>query len=325
MERLIECDRCRAPLAEVPDRSVVQTVCATCRFKFQVINGPLANKSGRQVGSHQRDYELRLEIGDRQLEIVRFRIARDHLPARPGDEIVVVHTMRGKQLEELLYVRNLTTGDIIRVGSPGDRAERSANALGFLVAAVSIGVAMTIEQYRLVALGGAAVISYVAWLWIDRRLEPKHQLSPEFAESRQATQGLLERKQACDAGRLAAVQSLAENEAHRERLIALRRKMSDVDIDLFKPRLDAIDRGLMTLDRQRAVDIALRDGYERAVKILDIELEAGAAAEQLGGDVAPLLLSKLDELRALEEQQADLKRELQANAEVEKLLHERGA
>lgn len=57
--------------------------------------------------------------------------------------------------------------------------------------------------------------------------------------------------------------------------------------------------------------------------MIDIELETGEATDQLEADIAPVLLQKLDELKELEERQADLMRELQANLEVEQLLRGR--
>ncbi len=57
--------------------------------------------------------------------------------------------------------------------------------------------------------------------------------------------------------------------------------------------------------------------------MIDIELETGEATDQPEADIAPVLLQKLDELKELEERQADLMRELQANLEVEQLLRGR--
>jgi len=57
--------------------------------------------------------------------------------------------------------------------------------------------------------------------------------------------------------------------------------------------------------------------------MIEIELETGEAADELEADIAPVLLAKLEELKELEARQADLVRELAANAEVEQLLRGR--
>src|SRR5512138_841901 len=105
MKCLVKCDRCGAVLAEVPERSVVRTICAHCHFKFQIIHGRVAENATRELARQQqaarrssmyRDFELPLELAQ-ELEIVRFSIhERDKpLPARRGDAILVIHSMRG--------------------------------------------------------------------------------------------------------------------------------------------------------------------------------------------------------------------------------------
>lgn len=173
MEHLIKCARCGASLAEVADRSIVQTVCATCHLKYQVINGRLANKSSRQVtpedestrhdGTAQRDYELVLEIGDRRREVVSFTSdgPNDPLRSRRGDDILVVHSMRGKDLDELLYVLNLTNGEILTLVLPGDTANRSAKAMRYFVVFVFFAMAAVIGYSEPVGLGIGVVVAYV--------------------------------------------------------------------------------------------------------------------------------------------------------------------
>ena len=137
------------------------------------------------------------------------------------------------------------------------------------------------------------------------------------------TQRLLEQKDMCVTRLTLVEQSLSQNDARRQRLLSLGNKMLDVGLDVYKPRFAAIDRGLATLDRQKAIDVSLRDGYLLALKMVEIELESGEATEQLDTDVSDVLGQKLDELKELEERQADLVRELEANLEVEQLLRGR--
>lgn len=154
-------------------------------------------------------------------------------------------------------------------------------------------------------------------------MQPTHRLPADVEESRRLSQRLLEQKEMCVSRLTSIEESLAQNGMRRERLRSLGKKMLDVGLAAYKPRFAAIDRGLATLDRQKAIDVSLRDGYLLALKMIEIELETGEATEQLEADVAPVLLQKLDELKELEERQAELVRELQANLEVEQLLRGR--
>lgn len=331
MEHLVKCGMCGTALAEVPDRTALQKVCANCHFKYQIINGRVAANESRQVVQRRiyREYELQVELGSRDVEIVRFSLhERDKpLPVRRGDDVAVVHSMRGNQLEELLYIQNFTNDRLVQFAWPGNRANRSATRAGMSLFVVLFLVALVIGQNEpvlLVALTGAAVaLSVLARAWLRQRMLPTHALAPDVEENGKATQRLLEQKHACLNGLTLVQHSLSQNEARRKRLLSLGNKMLDVGLDVYKPRFAAIDRALATLEKQRAVDVALREGYERVLKMLDIELEAGAATDQFDSDVTATLLAKLDELKELEARQADLIRELSANAEVEQLLRAR--
>lgn len=319
---------CGTALTEVPHRSVARAVCANCHFKYQIIDGRVVANESRQVVQRRvyREYELQLELADTELEVVRFNVhERDKpLPVRHGDDVAVVHSMRGNQLEELLYIQNFTTDNVVQFAGPGSRANRTATRAGMFLLVALLIVAFVIgqdEPLLFVALTGAAVaLSVLARAWIHQRMLPRHALAPDVEEHGRATQRLLDQKYSCINGLALVQQSLAQNDARRERLLSLGNKMLDVGLDAYKPRFVAIDRALATLAQQRAVDIELREGYERVLKMLDIELEAGIATDPLGGDITATLLAKLEELKELEERQADLVRELRANLEVEQFL-----
>ena len=328
MKCIVKCGICGTALAEVPGRSVVQVVCASCHFKYQIIDGRVAATDSRQLVHRRvyREYELQLELANSAVEVVRFSVhERDKpLPVRRGDDVAVVHSMRGKELEELLYIQNFTNDSVVQFAWPGSRANRSATKAGMFLFVVLFVVALRIasdEPLLFVAfVGASAALSILARAGMRRLMLPRHALPPDVEENGKATQRLLEQKRACLNGLTLVQHSISQNEARRRRLLILGTKMLDVGLDAYKPRFAAIDRTLATLGKQRTVDVALRDGYERVLKMLDIELEAGATTEHFDDDVAATLLAKLDELKALEERQADLIRELSANAEVEQLL-----
>jgi hypothetical protein len=71
---------------------------------------------------------------------------------------------------------------------------------------------------------------------------------------------------------------------------------------------------------QLELDGRLRDGYERSIQMIEIEIEAGATADAVESVTAPHITANLAAMRDLEEQQAELVRQLQANSEVEALL-----
>ena len=111
--------------------------------------------------------------------------------------------------------------------------------------------------------------------------------------------------------------TLKERQGVRRRLADLLRRMRDVGLPAYSSRIVTIERGLATLDRQIDVISKLRDGYDRSIRMIDIELEAGHAAELLDDDMSLAIADAMYELRLLEESGAELARQLEANDEVE--------
>jgi len=120
---------------------------------------------------------------------------------RRGDDVLVVHSMRGNELEELLYIQNATTDALLRLERPGTRANRSATTAGLLVFLVLFIAALVIgageETLRATLIGSAAIVSALAWRWIHQRMLPTHALPADVDESRRVNQRLLEQKDAC--------------------------------------------------------------------------------------------------------------------------------
>lgn len=119
--------------------------------------------------------------------------------------------------------------------------------------------------------------------------------------------------------------SLKERQGVRRRLGDLLSRMRGVGLSAYSTRIATIERGLATLDRQIAVIAKLRDGYDRSLRMIDIELEAGHAADLLDEDIGSAIGEAMYELRLLEESQADLARQLEANDEVEGLTTRAGS
>ena len=118
--------------------------------------------------------------------------------------------------------------------------------------------------------------------------------------------------------------ALRDREHLRNRLTGLRQRMEDLTLAAYRPRIASIGAALVMLDRQIDMDVRLRNAYDRNIKMIEIELDAGVAADQMNEDVSAAIVSAMGELRALEECQAELERQLEANVEVEQLLRVSG-
>ncbi|HYD53048.1 MAG TPA: hypothetical protein VEA99_10485 [Gemmatimonadaceae bacterium] len=336
---MFPCPHCRTPLGALRRGIESEVVCPRCRYKYQVTVGRLAARHDRSVlrraprlldpGEQVRTYDLRLELARGSLETFQIEVPdRDDraILVEPGDTVAIVYSMRGWRRETLVEVRNHTTGDVFQLARPGDRARNRAGCLAGLAALFAFPLAAAWDlPGPLVAILPIAVAGVLLFL-LTKLFEPTN---PEWADAPRGSDDgeagatLLEQIHLLEGQRADVVADREEKLALRERLIALQQKMREVQLPVYAPRIEALSRAVVTLDEQIALDERLRDGYDRSITILEIEHEAGAAADALSGDVATSMQGRMAELRALEAEHAELGRRLEANVEIERFLRER--
>lgn len=324
------CPNCNRLLGDIPPAGVLTAVCAHCRFKYQVVRGRVRQASSRQIAKpgdnspvrYADQHEVVLDLPSGRSEIVAFAIdhAQGPSPARADEIFSAVYLMRGKSRERLLLVYNANTDARIVLAGVGGMALRKVFwlALGAgLTTGVLAGSATSSGPVTLVgAIGGFAAVVF----GLGYRMMPRVSLSADEKARLSAGQHLLAEKLNLETARAAVVRELDSRGELRSRLDGLREKMQRVGLDVYAPRIAALERALAMIDRQIELQRRLRDGYERSIDMLEIELEAGAAADAFDSSAAPHIATILSEMRELEEQQADLARQLSANAEVEHLL-----
>ena len=325
------CPKCNASLGEVGPSGILEEVCSRCHYKFQVLKGRLADCASEQVvlrretpgqrAEYRRDYELRLELPDRYEVLSLWTTGPDdRIPVRRGDIVSFVHTMNGDRREDLLFITDHTTGEQFGLGRIGANA-RSRAALIALVLGIGTAIfthiagasATFIIVYSLVVTVGSMML-------LSRKLAPMMSLPEEELAALAARQGLLERKRQMGLQRDLIQADKREKSGTITRLRELQAKMRSVGLDAYRLRIETMDRAIATLSEQVALDDRLLAAYARNISILEIEYETGATANVLPSDAGTEMSLKLDELRALEAQHADLSRELEANEEVERLL-----
>lgn len=329
------CPNCNTPLGELRRGGVFEEICPKCRYQYQVLVGRLAARNVRSVtrraptaqdrGHFTRAYELRLELSPTRHEAVDFEVPeRDDtlVHVERGDTVAVVYAMRDWRRDELLQVRNYTTGEIFEIARPGATARNRAGC-----AAIGVGLLTFIALIQVAPSSPVLVITPLAVTWgayalLARLFAPTHRWAATREPASGAAPTLLEQIHALAEQRATVEADREEKLALRERLVALQRKMREVDLPAYAPRIAALERAVAAVDEQIALDERLRDGYDRSIKILEIEHESGATAERLSADVSATMQAKLDELRMLEEQHAELGRLLEANAELERFLRD---
>jgi hypothetical protein len=313
----------------------LQALCANCRYKFEVVRGRVVGRSTQEItvqqqttkqsGDYRRAYEFRVERDGGGLEVLEFTVPGkdDWIRVRHGDTAAIVHTMRGTAREELLAIRNYTNGNNYILSHPGAASQKAATLWACVAAFIAVIIVFQLHLPMKIAVAIPVGALVVTRLVLRKRLAPIHEITPEHAAELANTQSLLQQKTQLQAQLARVTGEYSQRTALRGRLAALRDKMRVVGLAAYDSRIASIESALKTIDSQSALDRQLIEGYDRAIKILEIEYESGSIAGSLPEDVSAVVVQRQDELRAIEEHQAELARELAANVEVEQLLRSR--
>ena len=160
------------------------------------------------------------------------------------------------------------------------------------------------------------------------RLSQRFPNAPRLTAASQGELGapaeLVEQLRELQAGRDACRSAIAEQEARAAPLRALREKMERVGRETYATRLDTLTRAIDLLSTQRDVQQRLLAGYERAIAMVEIEIESGALEDAVDDQIAAEIEAKRAELEELRERSADLERLVAANDEVARLLRPGG-
>lgn len=215
----------------------------------------------------------------------------------------------------------------VRHSEPVRAAEQKATGWALAAgAAITITIAFVVGAFDgpiEAALVSASLGGLASGFLLKRRMSPTVPVRYYSADTRSAfatTQRLTAAKGGLMSSRNGHSAALKNKEGLRRRMVGLRARMEDLALPAYAPRIASIDSGMAMLDRQIEMDRLLCDGYDRSIKMIEIELEAGPAADQMNADVSDALLAAMDELRQLESSQEELARLLEANVEVERLL-----
>jgi hypothetical protein len=327
------CPKCGTSLGALGANGVLQAVCATCRLKFQVMQGRvLARGPGRitmqrlpRLPAIARPDSPPVAAWPVPLETLVIFVPdpddRGVVLSR-GEDIVVTHGMRGDELHELLTIENVTTGALHTVTAVGADTARRASCLAMLATAASVFVLVRSGLSGTASLVASLLLGAALLWYLTRRFAPVHPLSPDMQLAITHRQSLLRDRRRLEARRRVVEGGSSEKRALRDRLQALRDKMQSVGLPSYAPRIASIDEAVRLLEQQLELDRRLLAAYDRSIAIVEIEYESGATPLELPAASPPETAEKLDELHALEAEHAEMSRRIAANAEVEQLMRD---
>lgn len=316
------CPKCRHhlyfPGFDDLDDDLVDTTCDRCHYKYGVVaarvvsfNLQLSRIDSLYQGwmnSSWRWYKLRVIKPSGKTESVEF-VTRGFLPkigATSGDRLLLLYAMRSSTTIGLIQVRNLTTGGSCVLADPDERAMRAGlKTIAVVFGALSfLGMFVQFNNRLAVAIVAIPTTTVAAGM-VYRQREPKTAMAERSRLSFE--RGLLEQKYQLEQ----KIDLLAMEEAECSQAIArfqkLQARMSaSAEADLYVSRQQIMSKGSNLLAAQFDSIQKLADGYRMSMDMLAIEYETSRLAEQLPNDLGDRLLSKLEELKALEVQKEEL-------------------
>ena len=322
------------PIGEVSEDGRLDAICPQCRYRFGVLTGTLSysgrgpevtaveSTNARTQSAHRNPYELHLVVPGNQRQTVRHSTINllNWSQARLRHSLAITFTMRGKQVEELLTIHDQTTGDTIKVGRPGQsiRATAWKWAVATFVATLVAAAALlngSPSAYLLALLAGVAGY-YVS----ASRAAPRVKLTAEEQRRIEDSQSLLAKKSALVEARAATFADWDRKHVIADQVFKLVEKMRVVDEQVYAGRIARLLAACQLLAEQVEIDTALMHGYDRAMAMIDIEVESLSTVGELTGTASASIDAKIAELDALKEEIQERERALVANEELESFL-----
>ncbi len=113
---------------------------------------------------------------------------------------------------------------------------------------------------------------------------------------------------------------IAEQEHLLQEIGRLQQMMREVDPELYRARLARLDDARDLLRRQIRMERDLIHEYEKTQRILEVEMESVRVVGRLESDVIESIEQRLMELDAARQANREMRYQLEANEEVERIL-----
>lgn len=296
----------------------VDGICTGCQYKYALFETEVTNfvsqvetrhnSNHNKQPDYNRSYQFRLKQPNGSIKAIQFSAPGqvEKISALPGDLLLLLYTMRGRKLEDLVRIENLTTNKNLLLFNPSTKALSKGFAAGVSTLVGSFVVAgvlnLPTNQLFLAATVPGAVGAFVyVGKRFSLRVRDRLELGRHYSE-----QQLLAQKYNLEQKLVELTQEQKANQKILQRLKALQQKMSDTDANMYARRITTVASGINVIEDQLDLVQNLLDGYTQLLKIIEIEYETSRLAEKLPSNFTSQVLTRLEELKAVEEKKQEL-------------------
>lgn len=330
MKLSLICPACSRPIAHA-HRTEELLTCSSCGSQFGVVHGKLSKRASiyetllyltaQLPRFYKRHYTLQITTPDRTLRQLQFSIPGklDQVPVHSGDIVSVLYTMRGYMMQKLVAIMNHTTGKSYVLPTPIPSPNHLTPMLitagtGLMLGAYWLGASVFLAA-TVTAIG---ILAYVKVTNTAQFSNPPLHLQGQEGTRLLADQQMIHQHRKIDQ-RIGEIEH--ETQANRMllgQLENLKQKMSRLDDRLYSARIYRIHSAMNLLEQQITNNHRLIREYRHTMKMIDIEVETSWIADQLpeGDTFLRTIIRKLEELRAIEDQNQSIKLQLAAYDEM---------
>ncbi|XGV95652.1 MAG: hypothetical protein ACAF41_23280 [Leptolyngbya sp. BL-A-14] len=331
MKLSLYCPTCARPIADL-NNTAPQVTCASCQHRYGVLHGklskhssisePLLFLSDKLPSFHKRHYTLQITTPDRTLKQLQFSIPgkADPLSVHYGDVVSVLYTMQGYLMKKLVAVTNHTTGKRYVLPKPIPSTTHQTLALTTVVLGLLVG-SFLLQGVNVFLVSIVTTLGVLAYLKVTNSAQlttPSLDMHGREGTRLVGDQRLMSQKLKIEHRIDEINHECKSNQGLIDRLEDLKRKMVDVDQQLYAPRIFRTTGAVTILKQQITNSQRLVREYRRALQMIEIEMETSWIADQLpdASNFTRAIMQKLEELKAIEDQNQFLKLQLAAYEEV---------
>jgi len=257
MTTQLKCPSCRQPLyfpeVEARDEDQLEAICSGCNYKYILVSAQVlgfasevepspANKYKKKP-SHRRIYELRLLTISRELKALRLETpgSEERICALPRDKMLLLYTIQGKALDELVWIENHTTGKSCLLQRPDAKARSTGVTAGIATLFASGILAMLVHLPGRVSVAVAVPASVGTGVYVTQLSESKARDKREIARLA-SEQNLLGQIHSLNHRVDELKQELASKQKTINRFKALRQKMHEAGEDIYAYRVETVSK-----------------------------------------------------------------------------------
>ncbi len=314
----INCQSCRQPLYFLDFSKSKETrlvaICTRCQYKYALVVTEVCSFSSTlEVSPNNknlphRSYHLRGIQADGTLESVEFStLGRlEKISALSGDQVLLLYIMRGKELQDLVWIQNSTTKKSHLLIKPGTKARATGFATAVLTLVGSSILAGFLQIPTNQLFWATTIPSSVGMgVFVTRRSSIKVRDCVEL-ERLSSEQQLLAQKHELEQKIASLTTELQTTQRLVQRLKALAQKMIGIKEEMYVNQAKTVAKAVTVLEKQLELTLNLINGYLQLGEIIEVDYETFQLTENLPGDVLTKMLNQLEELKVIESTKEEL-------------------